>query len=191
MQVEEAQREVRTVYIGGFVGQLVSGALWLLSAALSTWISPARGILALVVGGMLIFPLTMLLLRLSGKQATLSKENPMGGLAMQIAFTIPLTLPVLAGATLYRLDWFYPAFMIIVGAHYLPFIFLYGMWHFGGLAAVLIGAGVTMGMVVKGPFSLGGWFTAAVLLLFALLGRSLALREQARGMSLMDVHAGP
>jgi hypothetical protein len=65
------------------------------------------------------------------------------------------------------------------------------MWHFGGLAAVLIGAGVTMGMVVKGPFSLGGWFTAAVLLLFALLGRSLALREQARGMSLMDVHAGP
>jgi hypothetical protein len=191
MQVEEAQREVRTVYIGGFVGQLVSGALWLLSASLSTWISPARGILALVVGGMFIFPLTMLLLRLSGKQATLSKENPLGGLAMQIAFTIPLTLPVLAGATLYRLDWFYPAFMIIVGAHYMPFIFLYGMWQFGGLAAVLIGAGVMMGMVVKGPFSLGGWFTAGVLLLFAFLGRSLVLREQARGMSLMDVHAGP
>jgi hypothetical protein len=179
MQVEEAQREVRTVYIGGFVGQLVSGVLWLLSAALSTWISPARGILALVVGGMFIFPLTMLLLRLSGKRATLSVENPMGGLAMQIAFTIPLTLPVLAGATLYRLDWFYPAFMIIVGAHYMPFIFLYGMWQFGGLAAVLIGAGVTIGMVLKGPFSLGGWFTAGVLLLFAFLGRSLVLREQA------------
>jgi uncharacterized protein DUF7010 len=180
MQVEEAQREVRTVYIGGFVGQLVSGGLWLLSAALSTWASPRQGILVLVVGGMFIFPLTMLGLRLAGRQATLSKENPMGGLAMQVAFTIPLTLPVLAGATMYRLDWFYPAFMIIVGAHYLPFIFLYGMWQFGGLAAVLIGTGVAMGLLLKGSFSLGGWFTAGVLLLFAFLGRSIVLREQAR-----------
>ncbi len=103
----------------------------------------------------------------------------MGGLAMQIAFTIPLTLPVLAGATMYRLDWFYPEFMIIVGAHCLPFIFLYGMWQFGGLAAVLIGARA-MGLLLKGSFSLGGWFTAGVLLLFAFLGRSIVLKEQDR-----------
>jgi len=180
MQVEEAQREVRTVYLGGFVGQLVSGGLWLLSAALSTWVAPARGILVLVVGGMFIFPLTMLFLRLAGRRATLSKENPLGSLAMQIAFTIPLTLPVVAGATLYRLEWFYPAVMIIVGAHYLPFIFLYGMWQFGGLAAVLIGTGAALGFSSKGSFSLGGWIAAGMLLLFAFIGRSVVLKEQAR-----------
>jgi uncharacterized protein DUF7010 len=180
MHVEEAQREVRTVYVGGFVGQLVSSGLWFLSAALSTWISPGKGMLALVVGGMLIFPLTLLVLHLAGKKAKLSQENPMGSLAMQIAFTIPFTLPVVAGATLYRQDWFYPALMIIVGAHYLPFIFLYGMWHFGGLAAILMGAGMVMGLTLKGHFSLGGWFTAAVLLVFAFVGRSVVMKEQLR-----------
>ena len=33
MQIDEAQRDVRLVYVGGFFGQLVSGALWLLAAA--------------------------------------------------------------------------------------------------------------------------------------------------------------
>ena len=68
-------------------------------------------------------------------------------LAMQVAFTIPLNLPVVAAAALYRLNWFYPACMIVVGTHYLPFIFLYGMWQFGVLAAVLIGGGVTIGLM--------------------------------------------
>jgi hypothetical protein len=42
MTVADAQREVRTVFLGGSVGQLVSAAIWLLSAGLSTWV----GILA-------------------------------------------------------------------------------------------------------------------------------------------------
>lgn len=40
----------------------------------------------------------------------------MNGLAVQIAFTVPFSLPLVAAATLYRLNWFYPAFMIGVGA---------------------------------------------------------------------------
>ena len=179
MQIEAAQREVRNTFLGGFVGQLVSGGLWLLSAALSTWASPGKGIVALVVGGAFIFPLTILILKASGRPASLSPGNPMGQLARQIAFTIPLNLPVVAGATLYRLDWFYPACMIVVGTHYLPFCFLYGMWQFAGLAAVLIGAGVAMGFTLHGYFSLGGWLTAGILLLFACIGRAVALRDQA------------
>ncbi len=53
MTVEEAQREVRSVFMGGLVGQLVSGALWLLSAATGTWVSPGPGIAVLCVGGFL------------------------------------------------------------------------------------------------------------------------------------------
>ena len=30
-------------------------------------------------------------------------------------------------AALYETNWFYPAFMVIIGAHYLPFSHLYGM----------------------------------------------------------------
>ena len=177
MEVADAQREVRSVFMGGFVGQLVSSGLWFLAAALGTWVSPSRAILALVVGGVFIFPLTQLLLKAMGRRASLSAENPMGQLAMQVAFMVPLNLPVVAAATLHRLDWFFPACMLIVGTHYLPFCFLYGMWQFGGLAAVLIGAGVTMGLYVPVGFSAGGWFTAGVLLLFAFVGRSVVRRE--------------
>jgi len=50
----------------------------------------------------------------------------MNALAMQVAFVLPLSLPLVFAATAYRQNWFYPAFMIALGSHYLPFIFLYG-----------------------------------------------------------------
>ena len=60
MVVADAQRDVRLTFMGGFPGQTVSGAIWLLSAALGTWASPRMAILVLVVGGVFIFPLTQL-----------------------------------------------------------------------------------------------------------------------------------
>jgi uncharacterized protein DUF7010 len=176
MNISDAQRDVRTTFMGGFVGQLVSGALWLLSAALATWRSPRIAIAVLVLGGALIFPLTQLVLRLMGRPASLPKDHPMNQLAMQVAFTLPLNLPLVAAAAIHRLNWFYPAFMIVVGTHYLPFVFLYGMWQFGVLAAMLIGAGFVMGLYFSSTFSLGAWFTAAALLVFAFVGRSAAAR---------------
>jgi hypothetical protein len=56
MTVEEAQRDVRAAFMGGAVGQLVTGVVWLVSAALSTFLSPRLGVLALVLGGVLISP---------------------------------------------------------------------------------------------------------------------------------------
>ena len=82
---------------------------------------------------------------------------------------MPLSLPVIGAATLYNINWFYPAFMLILGVHYMPFIFLYGMWEFAVLSALLIGGGVAIGMIYPHVFITGGWFTAVVLLLFALL----------------------
>jgi hypothetical protein len=97
----------------------------------------------------------------------------MNALAMQVAFTLPLNLPLIFAATVHNCSWFYPAFMVALGSHYLPFIFLYGMWQFGALAAVLLGSGVVIGMHLPTVFSLGGWFTAATLLVFALIVRSV------------------
>jgi len=94
MQVAEAQREVRSVYLGGALGQLVSGVLWLASAAAGTWGTPRQAMLVLFLGGMLIFPLTTLGLRLLGRRAALSASNPLGKLAMQVAFTVPIGLVV-------------------------------------------------------------------------------------------------
>lgn len=177
MNVVDAQREVRSVYLGGSVGQWVSGAIWLASAGLWTWASPRLGILALVLGGAFIFPLTQLVLRGMGRPASLSPGNPFRFLAMQIAFTVPLGLPLVGGVTLHRLGWFYPGMMILVGAHYLPFVTLYGMPAFAVLGAFLIAAGVALGMFVAGPAALGGWLTGAALVAFGFVGRAIAANE--------------
>lgn len=54
MDILDAQREVRSAYIGGFKGQLVSSVIWLVSAALGTWATPKASILTVVAGGFFI-----------------------------------------------------------------------------------------------------------------------------------------
>ena len=54
MDIAEAQREVREVYRSGAMGGLVSGALWLASAAAGTWGSKNAAVLVLIFGGFLI-----------------------------------------------------------------------------------------------------------------------------------------
>jgi hypothetical protein len=178
MEVQTAQREVRTVFLGGSIGQAVSGLIWLVSAALGTWVGPTAGIISLALGGAFIFPLTQLTLRLMGRQASLRRENPFNQLARQVAFVAPLMLPLIGAATLYNQNWFYPAFMIAVGAHYLPFMTLYGMWQYAILAAALMGGGVVIGMYLPDSFTPGGWFTGVVLLVFAVAAWRIAATEQ-------------
>lgn len=171
MTVEEAQRDMRVGLLGGFMGQLVSGLLWLASAALATWSTPRTAVAFLVISGFFIFPLTKLGLRLTGHRSHVSPDNPLNGLGMQSAFVLPVSLLPVGAAALYRIEWFYPAFMIVLGAHYLPFVTLYGMRMFYVLAGVLVGAGVVLALYLPLSFSAGAWFTAAVLVLFAFLGR--------------------
>jgi hypothetical protein len=113
-----------------------------------------------------------------GRQASLPKGHPLNALAMQIAFTLPMTFPLIYAATVHHLNWFYPAFMIALGAHYLPFAFLYGMPQFAALSVLLVAGGTALGVYAPGNFSLGGWFTAGLLFVFALLGRRVAASER-------------
>jgi hypothetical protein len=141
------------------------------------WVGPRGAISTLVVGGFLIFPLTELLLRVAGEKASVSADNSLRSLGMQVAFVLPLSMPLLIPVGLYRLTWFYPGLMILLGAHYLPFVFLYGMRMFWVLGLLLVGAGLLIAMYWSGGFSVGAWYTGAVLLVFAAIGRSAARRE--------------
>lgn len=182
MTIAEAQREVRTEFAGGFFGQAVSSVLWFVSATLATWSTPTSAIVALVAGGFFIFPVTYALLRATGRRPGLSEANTLGQLGMQVAFVLPLSLPLVAAAAVHRLEWFYPAFMVALGAHYLPFVFLYGMRMFALLGGVLVGAGVFIGLHHRDSFAMGGWFTAGLLLVFAVVGLVVVRREEQRGV---------
>ena len=177
MDIQDAQREMRSVYVGGFWGQLVSSILWLVSAAVGTWVTPKASILTVVIGGFFIFPLTQLLLRLSGGRASVSRGNAFHWLGMQVAFVLPLSMLLLLPVGLYNLNWFFPALMILLGAHYLPFATLYGMRVFLLLAGILIAAGVVIALHFSKTFSLGAWVAGLVLFVFAWILRSVATGE--------------
>jgi uncharacterized protein DUF7010 len=170
MLVRDAQSEVRRVYLGGLIGNLVSGTLWLASAFLAVWDSQKAAIILLVVGGFFIYPALSLVLRILGKPASLSSANPFRFFAIQVAFVLPLSMPLVAPVVAYRAVWFYPAMMVLVGAHYLPFATLYGMRTFLFLAALLIACGIAIALYVPANFSLGGWVAGVILLVFAVAG---------------------
>ncbi|MDP3387567.1 MAG: hypothetical protein Q8S24_10050 [Eubacteriales bacterium] len=176
--LSDAQREMRSAFLGGFAGQLVSGVIWLLAAVISTISTPTYGMIFLFFGCMSIFPLTQLTLRMMGRSAKVSKGNGLWELGSQIAFTVPLNFLLVGAIIHYRQIWFFPAAMIVVGTHYLPFITLYGMKMFGILAGLLILIGTGLAMYGPPVFSLGGWVTGIILIVFAILGRSVVLKEE-------------
>ena len=171
MRIEEAQREMRVAYRDGSMGGYVSGAIWLASAAIGTWGSKSTAMWTLILGGMLIFPLTVLLLKLTGARASVSKENPLSALAMQVAFTVPLAIPLIVTAARGRPEWFYAGFLVVVGAHYLPFVTLYGQPLFFPVGILMVAAGIWMPMLAPGDFAIGGWVGGGMLIVLgAVLG---------------------
>lgn len=176
------QKEMREAFLGGFAGQLISGLIWLTSALLSVLIEPGVGMGFLFFGSMSIFPLTQMTMRMMGRPAKVSEENGLWALGSQIAFTVPINFLLVGAITIYRPIWFYPAAMIVVGSHYLPFITLYGMKMFGVLAALLIISGTMIALYMLPIFSLGGWITGVLLIVFAYFGRRIVLGEERKAV---------
>ncbi|MEN1762251.1 hypothetical protein AAIG11_17315, partial [Anoxynatronum sibiricum] len=85
----------------GFPGQLVSGLLWIISAAISVLSSPLHGMLFLFFGCMGIFPLTQLTLRIMGRSARVGSGNGLWALGAQVAFTVPINFLLVGAVILY------------------------------------------------------------------------------------------
>lgn len=168
MNIKNCQQEMRYAFMGGAAGQLVSGLIWLVAAGVGTWISPTSGMATLFFGSMLIFPLTQLMVRLMSRPARVSPQNGLWNLGSQVAFTVPINFLVVGAATLYRETWFFPAAMVVVGSHYLPFITLYGIREYGALAGLMVILGAAIGLYAPPIFSLAGWVGGILLIGFAL-----------------------
>jgi len=102
---------------------------------------------------------------------------------MQVAFVLPFSMLLLVPVGLYRLNWFFPALLILLGAHYLPFATLYGMRMFLFLAGILIGAGWVIAQYFSGTFSLGAWVGGLALFVFAWIGRSICGQRGTHGVT--------
>lgn len=138
MTIAEAQREMRVAYGAGAVGMFTSAAAWCVAGTITALISAERGVWALFIGGALIHPVAQLLLRVFGRTARHAPDNPLGKLALESTVWMLLCLPLAYGVSRYRIEWFFPAMLLVIGGRYLTFATLFGWrayWLCGGTLA--------------------------------------------------------
>lgn len=142
MTIAEAQADLRRAYVGGGPGAIISALVWLAAAGVLI----ARGVPAafgtLFFGGMLIFPVGLVicrqLLRVDGE----TEGNPLGRSALES------TIAMIAGLVAawlflpYRPDLVFPLAALAVGTHYFVFRTSYGDPLFWLLGALITGVGV-------------------------------------------------
>ncbi len=142
--ISDAQLDMREGYYGGATGILASATAWLAAGLVALSVNPRAGILTLVIGGMFVFPASLLLCKAIGCTGKLSKGNPLTPLAIAGTIWMILSIPIAVGAAFTTFGWFFPAMLLVIGSRYLTFSTLYGMriyWIFG---AALIAASVVL-----------------------------------------------
>lgn len=159
----EAQTDLRFAYRSASVGQIYAGLTWLVSASAWTVVGTTAAVAALFVGGFFIYPVTALVSRLRGNPGAVSATNPLREASITIPVVGVLGIPVAGAAALHEINWFYPAFMVIMGAHYLPFSFLYGMRVFLFLGGAMWVIGLSLALWAPGIAVLGAWVTGVAL----------------------------
>jgi hypothetical protein len=142
--ISHAQLDMCKAYADGSVGILSSGSVWFISSAVAFQFGEQKAVWALLIGGMFIFPLSILLSKLLGLPGGHDKNNYFGKSAMEGTIFMLMCIPLAFGLSLLRTEWFFQGMLMIIGGRYLTFSTFYGKkiyWILGstlGIAAVLL-----------------------------------------------------
>ena len=156
MDFAQAQGEMRLAHRHGAIGVMLSGMVW--GAAGLIWMShPVKmAFAALFVGGMAIYPLSVLLCRTLLAAPAASAGNPLNRLGLESSFVLFAGLLVAFLLLFTSQALAIPVFAIIMGARYFSFATIYGDRTFWPLAAliILVGASAVM-MGIPAPAERG------------------------------------
>ena len=103
--------------------------------------SPERGVWALLIGGMLIHPASVLLVKGLGRSGKHSPGNPLGSLALAATFWLVLSCVLAYVVSILRIEWFFPAMLFVIGGRYLVFATIFGTRTYWACGAALALAG--------------------------------------------------
>jgi hypothetical protein len=168
MQFIESQKDMKDAYYSGATGVLASGVIWVIAGVVGTFFSSKESMLTLLIGGMLIFPLSLISAKFLGRSGKHANNNALRHLAIEGLAILFVGLFLAFCIAQYNADLFYPFMLMIIGTRYLTFQTLYGLkvyWFLGGL---LIVAGF-MSVLLKLPFIFGAYAGGIIEILFALL----------------------
>jgi hypothetical protein len=165
--IAAAQREMRFAYYGGAPGMLISSMVWLAAGVATVAVSPQKAIWTLFIGGVLIHPLALVWLKAIGRPASHTPGNPFGALALATTFWMILMMPLAYGASRLRIEWFFPAMLLIIGGRYVTFAIMFGNRTYWACGVALALAGYALGSANWSP-GLGAFTGAAIEAGFAL-----------------------
>jgi hypothetical protein len=185
MTISEAQKDMRSAYYGGAAGVLVSSAAWLAAGAVSVLVSPAAAVVALLAGGMVIHPVSVLLAKAAGRPGKHTPGNPLAPLALEGTVWLLLSLPLAYAVSRLRVEWFFPAMLLVIGGRYFTFSTLYGVRAYGACGAALATAGMLLvrlhGTATAGAFAGGAIEAAFAVILFSITRKELRHAGSAAG----------
>lgn len=131
---------MRDGYLLGAPGVLVSGLVWLVAGGVAIMVSEKAAVYALLIGGAVIHPVGVVVAKLLGSAGHHTKGNPLGGLAAEGTFWLLAGIAIAYGMHVLRLEWFFPAMLLLIGGRYLTFQTVYGLrsyWVLGGALCTL------------------------------------------------------
>jgi low temperature requirement protein LtrA len=70
LTISEAQANMRRAYLRGAPGVLVSGIVWLIGGLVAVFVSEKYSVFALLIGGALIHPISLVVAKLLGHDGT-------------------------------------------------------------------------------------------------------------------------
>lgn len=167
LSLRDAQADMRVGYRCGAPGVAVSGAVWLVAGGVALGVSHQAAVWALLIGGAMIHPLGMLLARLTGARGSHTPGNPLASLAGEGTVWLLAGIVIAYGLHLLRLEWFFPAMLLVIGGRYFTFQTLYGLrtyWVLGGLLCAL---GMAL-VVTSAPVPVAALSGGALEVVFAL-----------------------
>lgn len=137
--LQDAQEDMKNGYGYGSVGVIVSGIVWLISSSAVNFYSPKNGIWTLIIGGMLIFPVSNLIGKLIGFKGGHDKNNPLAKLTMEGTIWMIMCIPLAYGLSLIKVEWFFQGMLMIIAGRHLTFATVYGTriyWILGAMLGV-------------------------------------------------------
>ena len=162
--IADAQLDMRMAYYDGAPGILCSGLVWLIAGMVALNLSAKQAVWTLLIGGMFIHPAAILLNKGLGRGGKHHPSNPLASLAMASTFWMIMCLVLAYGVSLLRIEWFFPAVLLIIGGRYMTFATLYGMRFYWALGVVLaaaayplfaVGATPATGALIGGGIEVG------------------------------------
>ncbi len=152
--------------MSGATGTLVSGIIWLTAGFTALYGSQNTALLLFLVGGMLIFPISVVLDKLFGRSGKHNPQNPLGQLAMES--TVMMLMGIAVALAVYTLQplWFFPCMLMVIAGRYLTFATLYGTKFYWALGASLAAAAYLIYAKAL-PFHIGALTGGVIEIIFA------------------------